>query len=148
MTPPDALPPLAPSADLVAPSSRAHLTVRVVLLVAVLAAVASALLRATPDGVPLTGRLDAADAAVALAVLVVMLAMIVGGPDPRLATRWAWFWLVAYAWPAALTYLLLEPTAAWRRDPVAAPRRRLTGGWGFLLGVLLGTPLLALVTGL
>jgi hypothetical protein len=137
--------PAAPEPRLVPPSSTAHLVVRLALLVAVLASVAYALLRPTGADRSGLGSYDAPDALIALAVLVALTATIIAGPEPRLATRWAWFWLVAYVWPAAVVYLLLEPTAAWRREPARAPGRRLTGGWGFLIGLLLGTPLTALL---
>lgn len=127
------------------PSSTAHLVVRLALLVAVLASVAYALLRPVGADRSGLGSYDAPDALIALAVLVALTATIIASPEPRLATRWAWFWLVAYVWPAAVVYLLLEPTAAWRRASARAPGRRLTGGWGFLIGLLLGTPLTALL---
>lgn len=142
-------PPPPPSAPpeprLVPPSTSPHLAVRLVLLLAVLGSGAYALLRPAGIGGPDASSYGAPDALLALAVLVALTAAIISGPEPRLATRWAWFWLVAYVWPAAVVYLLLEPTAAWRREPVAAPRRRLTGGWAFLIGALVGTPLTALL---
>ena len=127
------------------PSTAAHLAVRMVLLVAVLGSVAYALLRPAGAGGADARSYGAPDALLALGVLVALTASIISGPEPRLATRWAWFWLVAYVWPAAVVYLLLEPTAAWRREPATAPRRRLTGGWAFLIGALVGTPLTALL---
>lgn len=127
------------------PSSTAHLAARLVLLVVVLASVAYALLRPAGADRSGLGSYDAPDALLALGVLVALTVTIIAGPEPRLATRWAWFWLVAYVWPAAVVYLLLEPTAAWRREPARAPGRRLTGGWGLLIGLLLGTPLTALL---
>lgn len=60
------------------------------------------------------------------------LAVLGNGPEPRLATRWAWFWL-AFS-PAVLAvapaYLILGAQGA---TPGA---RRLTGGWAFLISIL------------
>lgn len=61
-----------------------------------------------------------------------------GGPRPWRATRWAWAWLVLLLPPFGIAaYLLLGgPTGLWRpRDP---RRVWLTGGWAFLLALLLG----------
>jgi hypothetical protein len=121
--------------------------VRLGLGVAVLAGGAYALTRPGAGEPAATGGLGVLDVLLSVAALGGTIAVVAGWPEPRLATRWAWFWLIAYCWPAALVFLLLEPTPAWRRGPVRAPRRRLTGGWGFLLALLLGTPLIALLTG-
>lgn len=83
----------------------------------------------------------------ALGVLVALPLTLVAGPEPRLATRWAWFWLGVHAWPAALAYVALEPTPVWDRRGLAAPERRLTAGWAFLIGLLVGPPLLRALTG-
>lgn len=73
----------------------------------------------------------------AWALVVVLLStvvLLVLGPEPWRATRWAWFWfLTSAAAPlAAVAYLVLAgPTPLLR-----APRdgsRRLTGGWAFLI---------------
>ncbi len=77
-----------------------------------------------------------------LGVLVLMVAtllMLVGSPEPWRATRWAWFWLMLVAAPVGVpAYLLLAgPTPL-----VPAPRtsaRRLTGGWAFLLALVLSS---------
>lgn len=80
---------------------------------------------------------------VALVLIVVFLStlvLLILGPEPWRATRWAWFWLLtsAVAPLAAVAYLLLAgPTSL-----VRAPRqgsRRLTGGWAFLIASVVTT---------
>lgn len=78
----------------------------------------------------------------ALASLAWGLAVIVtliSGPEPRRATRWAWFWLFCGAGPLALALYPVFglPRASTRFDPLG---RRLTGGWAFLLALLLPKP--------
>ena len=68
------------------------------------------------------------------ALLGTLLVLVVG-PQPRLATRWAWFWLMYLAPPAALVFLVLEPVPLWRREANAG-RKRLTGGWALLLALV------------
>lgn len=73
----------------------------------------------------------------ALAIALTTLGLLIAGPEPRRATRWAWFWLFGVAPPlGVLAYLTLGgPTALAReRRPGSG---RLTGGWAFLLSVLL-----------
>lgn len=77
---------------------------------------------------------------VGLAYVVLLGATLVlnGGPRPWRATRWAWAWLVLLLPPFGIAaYLLLGgPTGLFRpRDP---RRVWLTGGWAFLLALLLG----------
>lgn len=72
-----------------------------------------------------------------LALWVGTVLALVGSPEPWRATRWAWFWLMCVASPVGVVaYLLLAgPTPL-----VPAPRdpgRRLTGGWAFLLALVL-----------
>lgn len=68
--------------------------------------------------------------------------LLVLGPEPWRATRWAWFWLLTSAgFPlTAVAYLVLAgPTSL-----VSAPRkgtRRLTGGWAFLIASVISTAL-------
>ena len=61
---------------------------------------------------------------------------------PRRATRWGWFWLTLLAVPVGPLVFLLAggPTS---RTPAADHERarRLTGGWAFLLALLVGTVL-------
>lgn len=63
--------------------------------------------------------------------------LLFGSPQPWRATRWAWFWLLA-AVPliGVPAYLLLSGPAPGLRDPRDLARR-MTGGYGFLLAVLL-----------
>lgn len=58
------------------------------------------------------------------------LLLLLGGPQPWRATRWAWFWIVmASPVLGAVAYALLGgPLAAGRPSGRA---RRLTGGWAF-----------------
>lgn len=78
---------------------------------------------------------------------VAALLWLIAGPQPRLATKWAWFWLASGTPLLWLVFVLLEPVPLWRRDPAAARPRRLTGGWAFLLSItavpLLGSVLLS-----
>lgn len=61
-----------------------------------------------------------------------LLLLVIGGPEPWRATRWAWGWTVLLAGPlGALAFLLLGgPLGVLRPLP---GHRRLTGGWAFLL---------------
>ena len=64
--------------------------------------------------------------------------VLVGGPRPWRATRWAWAWLVLLVPPYGIAaYLVLGgPTGLL---PPRDPRRVwLTGGWAFLLALILG----------
>jgi len=84
-----------------------------------------------------------------LAVVATLAALVLlaAGPQPRLATRWAWFWLSGL-YPLVLLFVLLEPVPLWRGASSTAPARRLTAGWAFLVVLvlsalsLLGVPLL------
>lgn len=77
---------------------------------------------------------------------LIALIVLVAGREPRLATRWAWWWL-AFAQPLAwAAYLLLEPTPAWSAAPRRTRSRRLTGGWVFVIMFLFGTSVEHLVT--
>ncbi|MGY1854753.1 hypothetical protein [Modestobacter sp. SYSU DS0290] len=65
--------------------------------------------------------------------------LLVGGPEPARATRWAWFWL---AWNPVGPLAFLVLSGPFPGLPAPRPgRRRLTGGWAFLLSLLLGTAL-------
>jgi hypothetical protein len=69
------------------------------------------------------------------------LLLLISGPQPRRATRWAWFWLMGTVPPIGfLAFLLLSGLLSPRPRVDLGPR--LTGGWAFLLSILLGAPLL------
>lgn len=66
---------------------------------------------------------------------VASLVVLVAGPQPWRATRWAWFWLLNPP-VGVLAFLLLSgPTPGLPRP---RGRRRLTAGWAFLLNAILG----------
>ena len=74
-----------------------------------------------------------------LCLSVGTLLLLVHSPEPWRATRWAWFWLMSMAGPVGVVaYLLLAGPV----PLVPAPRsaaRRLTGGWAFLLALVLSS---------
>ena len=73
----------------------------------------------------------------ALAIALTTLGLLIAGPEPWRATRWAWFWLFGLATPLGiLAYLALGGPTALAREPRPGAGR-LTGGWAFLLSVLL-----------
>lgn len=77
-----------------------------------------------------------------LAGLILTLGLIVNGPEPWRATRWAWAWAVLFTGPiGALAFAVLSgPTSV-----VGAPRdgaRRLRGGWAFLLMLILSSTIM------
>lgn len=77
----------------------------------------------------------------ALAGAVGTLMLLVSGPEPWRATRWAWFWLITTGIGPPLFLILAGPT-----PPLRSPRethRRLTGGWAFLIAVFFGSFLLS-----
>ena len=60
--------------------------------------------------------------------------LLATGPQPRWATRWAWFW--TFVSPLAVVgiplFALMAGPPPWRQV-AHRPGRRLTGGWAFLL---------------
>lgn len=72
-----------------------------------------------------------------LAGLLALILLIVG-PQPRLATKWAWFWLAGIGQPVWVLFLVLEPVPLWLKGPAVRSGSRLTGGWAFLLAIVLG----------
>jgi hypothetical protein len=75
-----------------------------------------------------------------LVLLLATLLLLVHGPPPRRATRWAWFWLMVLTPVGAMAYLLLAGPTPLVRVP-RDPSKRLTGGWAFFLALFLGTGL-------
>lgn len=76
---------------------------------------------------------------VTIGLALASLYLLVNGPQPWRATRWAWFWLMASPVGIAAFLLLSGPTPlvpAHRN-----PDRRLTGGWALLLSIVV-TPML------
>jgi hypothetical protein len=72
--------------------------------------------------------------AAALLLTLCGVGLLVAGPEPWRATRWAWFWLVLTSPFVSVLFLLLSgPTVA--VPGPRNPRRRLTGGWAFLLSL-------------
>lgn len=72
------------------------------------------------------------------ATFVAVLFVLINGPQPRWATRWAWFWLIlnpALVITAALFLIVSGPVSP-TREPVPQSGRRLTGGWAFLIAVV------------
>lgn len=69
------------------------------------------------------------------------LMVLVSGPEPWRATRWAWFWLITTGIGPPLFLILAGPT-----PPLRSPRethRRLTGGWAFLIVLFFGSFMLS-----
>lgn len=78
-------------------------------------------------------------AAVGLLAAFAVLILLIASPQPRLATKWAWFWLGCAITPLWLVFVVLEPLPLWANRPQPLARNRLTGGWAFLLGIVLAT---------
>ncbi len=71
---------------------------------------------------------------------IVAVLLLATGPEPRWATRWAWFW--AFITPLAVVAMPLFALGSVPLPGRPAPRRpgrRLTGGWAFLLVGLIVT---------
>ena len=91
------------------------------------------------QGTVLDWQVPGTVAVAALVLNLAVLGLIIGGPQPWRATRWAWFWLFASPVGGIAYTVLAGPTLG-----VPRPRRierRLTGGWAFLLAALVGGPL-------
>lgn len=76
-------------------------------------------------------------ALLALLAALVQLALIISGPQPWRATRWAWFWLSGSLVGALAFITLSGPFPRVAAPP--RPERRLTGGWAFLLSIVLSS---------
>jgi hypothetical protein len=72
-------------------------------------------------------------AGVALTAMLATFTLVVTGPSPWRATRWAWFWLMWTPIGAVAFAVLSGPV--WPLSTPAAGRRGLTGGWAFLLSI-------------
>ncbi|WP_271215438.1 hypothetical protein [Streptosporangium carneum] len=74
--------------------------------------------------------------------------LIMLGSTPRLGNRWAWFWMFTAGQIGALAFLLLEPRPLWyRRGRRPRPTRRLGGGTGCLMSILLSVVAVAAAMG-
>lgn len=71
-----------------------------------------------------------------LALTIATVLSVVASPPPWRATRWAWFWVFGSGPLGLAAYLLLAGPLPWLRERLSAPQR-LTGGWAFLLSMLL-----------
>jgi hypothetical protein len=63
--------------------------------------------------------------------------LLVAGPQPRLGTKWAWFWLGAAVAGGWLAFVVLEPVPFSVRQPLEPARTRVTGGAGLALALVL-----------
>jgi len=74
-----------------------------------------------------------------LAVMVATLGLLIAGPQPWRATRWAWFWVFGIPAPiGVLAYLVLAGPTALSRTPRPGAAR-LTGGWAFLFSIFVSS---------
>ena len=72
---------------------------------------------------------------VAFLLLCAVWAVVIAGPEPWRATRAAWFWL-SLSLVGGIVFLLASgPTRG--LPPPKDPKRRLTGGWAFVLSLVL-----------
>ena len=85
-----------------------------------------------PYGELLGWRVPGWVALTALVTYLVQLGVLVHGPQPWRATRWAWFWITTVPVVGTVLMLLLSGRTPGLPAPAAA-RRRCTGGWAFLL---------------
>ncbi|MEO3861441.1 hypothetical protein [Acrocarpospora sp. B8E8] len=82
-------------------------------------------------------------AAVWVAAFVSML-----GSTPRLANRWAWFWMFTVGQVGALLFLIMEPRPLWKGPGEGlTPTERIEGGRGCLYSILLGFVSVAVALG-
>ena len=73
----------------------------------------------------------------ATAAFLLQFVLLIGVPRTSRATRWAWFWLMSVPVVGTALFLLLSGRKPGLRAP-RATRRRLTGGWAFLLSSAAG----------
>lgn len=80
-------------------------------------------------------------------LVLVTLGLLIVGPQPWRATRWAWFWIQGIAAPLGmLAYLVLGGPTGLSRPP-RPEARRLTGGWAFLLTFVVSSALASIAVG-
>lgn len=63
--------------------------------------------------------------------------VLVNGPLPWRATRWGWFWLIVPPLGPVVFLVLSGPTR--HLPPPRNTARRLTGGWAFVIALILGS---------
>lgn len=136
------LPPVEWSRPMVHPQQSARGRVGRVVLVALL--VGGWSINAL-GGIPLPGFSPTVAAQLDWSTLpwLAAIVLLVVGPQPRWATRWAWFWLLGAA-PMAVVFLLVEPVPVWQTQALAGRPWRLTGGRAFLLMLAVGIVFLVL----
>lgn len=74
-----------------------------------------------------------------MAVWLGALMLIIGGPPPWRATRWAWFWLVVLAAPVGVVAFALVGGPCGLLPPAPGRRPGLRGGAGLLLAIIIGS---------
>ncbi|MGH3411755.1 MAG: hypothetical protein ACRDPH_01575 [Marmoricola sp.] len=80
---------------------------------------------------------------IALFLALACLGLLISGPQPWRVTRWGWFWFYLLLAPiGSIAFLLLSGPVPHLPSP-KNPRRRLGGGWSFLIALLLTGPLAA-----
>ncbi|MEV4526229.1 hypothetical protein [Streptosporangium sp. NPDC049304] len=89
-----------------------------------------------PAGSPAYGRWWEPFAPVAVAAEILAWLLMLARPNPRYASRWAWFWM--FLTGGSLLYVLLEPRPLWRAPYEALPASaRIDGTRGFVIAVAL-----------
>lgn len=74
---------------------------------------------------------------VAIVLGLVTLGLLVNGPEPRRANRWAFGWLMLASPVGLIGYLILgSPTGL--LGPASGRLEQMRGGWGFVFAVLIG----------
>lgn len=81
-------------------------------------------------------QIPAALALLTAFVWALTIGSLVNGPEPRLATKWAWGWGLVSPVTLLVIPLYLLTAAPWRGGSRAPSGKRLTGGWAFLLLVV------------
>jgi hypothetical protein len=82
---------------------------------------------------------------VGVGLFVSTLLLLVLGPQPWRATRWAWFWLLGLGAPLVMVAYLALGGATTLVPPLRNPSRRLSGGWAFLISIVVGSALASTV---